>query len=191
MINLDNYPIFRENKQSLKELSKDDSDPSNIKYMTESSVRVVDFDKVKRLYVNALAISEDNAYSVDGLSLTDNHLALIEFKNGNVNNRNVKDKIRDSLLMFCDVTQTNINFTRQHMEFVLVYNEEKNRLPNQYTRGVVQPSASRTFITKRLAQMGKQEIILFDLARYKNLYFKDVHTYSQEEFEEYAQKLQK
>ena len=189
MINLDDYDIFKNNKDSLKELSKDDSDPAHIVYMTESTVIAVDFDEVKRLYVNALGISEDNAYSVDGISHTDNAISFIEFKNGKVNNRNVKDKIRDSLLIFCDITNTDISYTRQNAEFVLVYNEDKNPLPNQYKKDIVQPSASRTFISKRLAQMGKQEFILFDLERYKKLYFKDVHTYSQEEFEEYVLKL--
>lgn len=190
MIKLDDYDIFRANRKSLKELSKDDSDNRNVQYMTESTITAVDFDKVKRSYVNSLGISEDNAASVDGISYTTEAIAFIEFKNGSVNNRNVKDKVRDSLLIFCDITKKDIEYTRQNAEFVLVYNEAKNPLPNQYTKGVVQSAPSRTYISKRFAQMGKQEFILFDLERYKNLYFRDVHTYSKEEFEDYQIKLE-
>ena len=145
MINLDDYPILRNNKDTLKELSKDDSDISNIKYMTESNSMAVNFDKVKRIYVNTLGLSEESATSVDGLTKNNTDLLFIEFKNGEVKNRNVKDKIRDSLLLFCDITNTDISYTRQHAQFILVYNEEKNPLPNQYKKSCTQPSKSSLF----------------------------------------------
>lgn len=192
MINLDDCDLFRENKDTLKELSKDDHDEreqSTIEYMTESDFRAVDFDEVKKIYANGLGHSENDLNSVDGLAHTDTELVFIEFKNGKVENKNVKDKIRDSLLIFCDKTGTNISYTRQNMDFILVYNEQKNRLPNQYTKGMMQRSDSRSFITKRFVQLAREEIVLFGLERFKSLYFKDVHTYTQEEFEEYIPKL--
>lgn len=188
-MNLDNYEIFRENQGTLKELSADDRDPLHLQYMTESSLMAINFDKVKRKYVNSLGLSENNAASVDGLMYRADHVTFLEFKNGSVNNRNVKDKIRDSLLMFCDITGKTISYTRQRAEFILVYNENVNPLPNQYTKNI-QRSDSRRYISKRIAQLGKEEIILFDLERYKKLYFRNVHTYSQEEFENYLNNVQ-
>lgn len=44
MIKLDDYDIFRENKKSLRELSKDDSDPNDVQYMTDVPMDAVDFD---------------------------------------------------------------------------------------------------------------------------------------------------
>lgn len=142
MINLDDYDFFRTNKKSLKELSKDDSNIGDVKYMTESPVVAVDFDGVKRSYVNSLGLSEDNAASVDGISCTADTIAFIEFKNGSVNKGN------------CAI------------------------------------SAFPDIYFKAFRADGKKEFILFDLERYKKLYFKDVHTYSQEEFEAYLIELE-
>ena len=191
MINLDDYDLFRDNKGTLKELSKDDSgnQTSTPVYMTESNLLAVDFDEVKRLYTNAQGHSEDHAFSVDALSHTDTEVTFIEFKNGKVNNKNVKDKIRDSLLMFCDITKTTLCDTRQYVDFILVYNEGRNPLPNQVTRGFVQPSESRLSIAQTLAKLGKQEFVGFDLERFKGLYFKNVHTYTQEQFEAFIPSL--
>lgn len=52
---------------------------------------------------------------------------IIEFKNGDMKSekRRVKDKIRDSLLLFCDITEMRIAETRKAMDFILVYNIEK------------------------------------------------------------------
>lgn len=192
MINLDEYPLFRDNKGTLKELSKDDHDgqnPSAVEYMTESDFLAVDFDKVKQVYANTLGHSEDDVFSVDGLAHTDTELVLIEFKNGKVNNKNIYDKIRDSLLVFCDTTNTNVSYTRQNMDFILVYNEDRNPLPNQLTKGIVQDSKSRLTIAQCLARLGKKEFPRFGIERFEKLYFKAVHTYSQEEFERFIPKL--
>ncbi len=54
MIDLNSFPIFTENKATLKEISKDDSDYKNIRYMTELLKEAVSFDLVKRHYVNGL-----------------------------------------------------------------------------------------------------------------------------------------
>lgn len=52
MIDLDTYEIFRVNKTTLKETSKDASERESVQYMTDSPIEVVDFDKVKRHYAN-------------------------------------------------------------------------------------------------------------------------------------------
>ena len=45
MINLKLYPILLDNRKSLRETSKDDSDPNDIQYMTSSETEVVNFDR--------------------------------------------------------------------------------------------------------------------------------------------------
>jgi hypothetical protein len=135
-----------------------------------------------------LGLSEDVAKSADAIINSKKGLVLIEFKNGSVNNRDVKDKVRDSVLILCDIIKCNISYIRENIDFILVYNETKNPLPKQIIKGIVQESHSRTFISKKLAQKGKQEFVLFDLDRYKKFLFKEVHTYTQEEFEEYLEK---
>lgn len=187
MINIEDYIIFKNNIKTLKELSADDSDPHNIQYMTESSISAVNFDSVKTKYANDLDLSEETMTSVDALVCTQDNMAFIEFKNGSMKKekRKVKDKIRDSLLLFCDVTKKNISETRQKLDFVLVYNLEKNPLPNQLTKAMTQESASRIKIGNYFSHKGGQEFVLFDLKRFEKLYFRKVHTYAQEEFEQY------
>jgi len=189
MIDWKKYRIFGDNISTLKEISKDDSDAENIEYMTDSLKEAIDFDAVKTTYTNELKLSEENASSVDGIFEVADHLFFIEFKNGNMKNqkRSVKDKIRDSLLIFCDITGKQVKDTREELEFILVYNIEKNPIPNQLVKKEteLQESMSRINIAKYFSGKGKKEFIRFDLEKFKELYFYDIHTYSKEEFEKY------
>lgn len=185
MMDLDAYSLFAENKKSLKETSMDDSDVSNIRYMTQSMMEVIDFDQVKRQYINALGMTEESASSVDAIIPFKDCISFVEFKNGKVNNRNIKDKARDSLLVFMDITKKNISYTRDRVEFIVVYNLDKNPLPNQIKKELVQESPSRIAIGDYFSAKGKRELVLFDLERYEGLYFSKVHTYSAEAFEKY------
>lgn len=103
MINLELYSILWDNRESLRETSKDDSDPNDIQYMTSSETEVVNFDLVKRCYVNGFGLSEDAITSVDAIVPLEDRILFVEFKNGKVNNRNIKDKARDSLLVFLEI----------------------------------------------------------------------------------------
>lgn len=185
MINLKDYELFRKYRAALKELSRDNRDSGNDQYMTESQFEAVDFDKVKTVYTNQLGLSEECAASADALLQTEQELMMVEFKNGKVNNRNVKDKIRDSLLLFCDITEKTISYTREKMDFIVVYNVDRNPLPNQLRKQEVQDAPSREEISSYFLRKGKEELIRFDLECYKHLYFREVHTYTQEEFERY------
>ncbi len=184
-MDLDAYPLFAGNKATLRETSKDDSTPENVQYMTDETALVVDFDMVKRRYVNALGLSEDCASSVDALRENGGRMELVEFKNGKVNNRSIKDKARDSLLLFCDITGKGLSYTRGNVDFIVVYNAARNPLPRQAAKGQTQFSPSRTAIGEHFAAKAKKELILFDLERYERLYFRRVHTYSKERFASY------
>lgn len=189
MIDCTTYEIFSENISTLKEISLDDSQKDNIYYMTDSDKKVVDFDKVKTLYANELQMSEECAASVDGIFSTSERVVFVEFKNGKMDGqkRKVKDKLRDSLLIFCDITSKQISDTREWAEFVLVYNINKNPLPNQLKKEKIQESQSRIDIANYISNLAKKEFIRFGLEKYKTLYFKEVHTYSETEFKEYLE----
>jgi len=114
MIKLELYPILLDNRESLRETSKDDSDPNDIQYMTSSETEVVNFDLVKRHYVNGFGLSEDAITSVDAIVPLEDRILFVEFKNGQVNNRNIKDKARDSLLVFLEIIGENSFFSQQY-----------------------------------------------------------------------------
>lgn len=189
MINLELYPILLDNRKSLRETSKDDSDPNDIQYMTSSETEVVNFDLVKRRYVNGFGLSEDVITSVDAIVPLEDRILFVEFKNGQVNNRNIKDKARDSLLVFLEIIGENIAFSRSNIDFIVVYNLEKNPLPRQVQKGQLQETPSRVSIADHFMGKASKEFIRFDLERYERLYYRNIHTYSKEKFEEYLQAL--
>lgn len=173
---IEDYPIFRSHMDTLKEMSKDTStEPAQ--YMTESTTEAVNFDKVKQAYVNRLGLSEEAAKSCDTLAFLSGGPTFIEFKNGKVSPGEIKNKIRDSLLIYGGITGQSITETRQIMEFVLVYNPEKNIDKSH--------QASRETIAELVTNKAKVELRRFDLEHYRTLYFRDVHTYTPEEFENY------
>ena len=162
MIKLELYPILLDNRESLRETSKDDSDPNDIQYMTSSETEVVNFDLVKRRYVNGFGLSEDAITSVDAIVPLEDRILFVEFKNGQVNNRNIKDKARDSLLVFLEIIGENIAFSRNNIDFIVVYNLEKNPLPRQVQKGQLQETPSRVSIADQFMGEDRKEFIRFD-----------------------------
>lgn len=178
MIDLNNKDF----KSTLKELSIDNSNKDDIKYMTESKLQAINFDLVKRKYANNLDLSEEKANSVDAIIIENRNLeCLIEFKNGKIDSktkRNIRDKIRDSLLIYSDIALKNISYTRANTIFILVYNEEKNG------RG-----KSLDKLTSHLMNKAKTEEIRFDLKKFEDLYFKEVHTYTEKQFDNFLKEI--
>ena len=138
---IEDYQIFQDNMDSLKEMSKDTSKGS-VQYMTELMTQAINFDHVKRDYTNGLGLSEEVAKSFDTLSLLPDGPTFIEFKNGKVHAGDIKNKIRDSLLIYGGITGQSITDTRRGMEFIVVYNPEKNidKSHNSPSRSPVLPS---------------------------------------------------
>lgn len=46
----------------------------------------------------------------------------------------------------------------------------------------MQKSKTRNELKNNIAKLAKKEIVFFRLGQYKNVYFKDIHTYNQEQF---------
>ena len=191
MINVQNYIEFKDCMSTLKEASKDDNDKNNIRYMINDTRDVVDFDMVKTKYANKLGLSEEVAKSVDALYDGKNKDVFIEFKNGNMANQKsaVRDKVRNSLLLFGDITGKSISYTRNSAEFVLVYNEEKNTDIKRVKKSSVQNSESRDKIAGAVHRYAKEEFVRFGMEIFKGLFFRDVHTYTVKEFSEYLFKV--
>lgn len=170
-------------KSTLKETSLDDSNKEDKKYMTESELPAIDFDLVKRKYANSLGLSEDKAHSVDAIVITkdENLEYFIEFKNGKVEGKtksNIRDKIRDTLLIYGDITLKNVSYTRKNTVFILVYNEEKNR------RG-----KSLDKMRSHWMDRAQTEERRFDLEKFEDIFFKEVHTYTEKQFDNFLKEI--
>ena len=120
MIDLDLYPILYKNRDSLKETSRDTSVPEAIEYMTSSELDVINFDLVKRAYANDLNLSEEVAASVDAVVPLMDGILFVEFKNGKVKSREIKNKVRDSLLIFLGIIGESIEYSRKNIDFIVV-----------------------------------------------------------------------
>lgn len=167
MINF-NEAIFQSNLKSLHDISYDSA---NNVHMTSSVRNAVEFDTVKALYLGNTSLKSCDAL----LSHLCGH-TLIEFKNGYIGsstNLEIRIKIADSLLIISDIKKVNIvPVAKNEIEFILVYNDTK-LTPSQQT------------IQQHIAARANQEIIHFGLERYKGVYFKDVHTYTDTELVNY------
>lgn len=189
MINLNQYQILMDNRASLKGTSKDASTPGHIEYMSPSDTEVVNFDLVKRSYANQHYHTEEHAASVDAIFQHREGILFIEFKNGIVKSSVIKNKIRDSLLIFLDIIGETLTFSRSYIDFVLVYNLEKNSRSESHEKGKLQNTPSGIKIAEHIAKKAGEKYIRFDLERYKGLFFRAVYTLTKEEFNEYLKKL--
>lgn len=129
---------------------------------------------------------------------------FIEFKNGKIDNKvnfELNKKIYDSLFILFDLNYkdrngdlvTSISYTRSKMNYILVYNEEKNsqaRYTNQTKEGFERQkverreSKYRDKLYKTMRNLANKELIKFGFDQFENYLFKNVYTFTVEEFEE-------
>ena len=183
-MDINDYSIFNDNIETLRETSHD----SELnEYMTDSLIEAINFDGVKTQFANSFGCSEEVATSVDALILKNGNALFIEFKNaqiGKSTKTNIKRKISDSLLIFNDITDKSLSYTRKYADFILVYSEEKNSSSSPQ-KGEIQASMSREKIKDYFFKKSETEFIRFGLEPCKKVYFRNVHTYTQEEFRMY------
>ena len=180
-------------QKTLKQCSCDDSQSDNKEYMTESELPAIGFDTVKQSYAKLLGLHKGIVRSVDALLKNERTKTdyLIEFKNGKIVTKKrelieendvliseIKEKIRDSLLIYNDINKTFISNTRNNVALILVYNESKN--PNV--------SESQQTIHKAVMSRAEEEIVRFKLSNFHKIYFKEVHTYTEAQFEDFLAK---
>lgn len=192
--------IFIDNKKPLFEVSKDSSDKENPVYMVGidediSKDIVIDFDDVKTAFCKKFHKSNEVFKSADALLYSEvkNKLIFVEFKNGKV--KEVKTKLKDSLLVFSNIVDVDLKFCRKYLEYIVVYNYEKNKqyVEQEYRKEGQNKSQSlnREYIegfVKPLFRLAKDEIILWDLKLMKDICVSEVHTYTVDEFIKYYSK---
>lgn len=127
MVNdLGSFSSFEHAITTLQEASKGTGEDGTVTYMTDSQYKVLDFDKIKKMYANKYKLTKHPA-SADALFQDQTgSFIFVEFKNGEINLKNINKKIYDSTAIFTDITNTTISFTRENMDFILVYDESKN-----------------------------------------------------------------
>lgn len=163
---------------TLKNLSLDNSDGTD-KYMVESKIMALDFDLIKRKYANTFNCSEEYAKSVDSILENDNCKLFIEFKNGIIDAKQKKAinlKAKDSLLIYGDIKGETLEYFRNNFTFILVYNGNKNK-------------AHYNKIQNNIAKNAKLSLVRFGLETLKGVFFKEVFTYDQNEFEKFLETL--
>ena len=181
------------NTSTLKQTSKDDN---NEEYMTESTIKVINFDSV-----GGDKYSKNNRLNIqlktnDVLFLHNNKkYTFIEFKNGKlldktnkIDIKKLKDielKILNSLFVLGDIEEKSLSSLKEITDYVLVYNEEK-KTPNERKSisEIGNYFINQGDISSKKTKTEKEEIICFGLEKFKGYCFKNVHTYSKEEFEE-------
>lgn len=183
----DKVEIFKRNLSTLKETSFD-KDGIVKEYMTESQIQVADFDGVKNDYIRNMKLS-GTPCSNDALYMDQTgKYVFIEFKNGSMSKRqvyNVYNKIYDSLLMLNDIIGKSISFSRENVDFILVYNEAKNSNKEEdKDKRNEQELSSKVAIGKYFSQKAKKKFIRFDMEKFQRIYFREVFTYTENEFEE-------
>lgn len=200
MIDIYEHAFFQNCKCTLKETSKNDAKKDDIKYMTESTLPAINFDKAKENYIKDMKLSS-TPLSNDALLLINGELIFIEFKDGYMKNEiyKVKRKIFESLLIVLDVFDKTIKYSRDHISYILVYNEQVNE---KYINSIIEDrkmedakkleknevleSTAFNLLSKTISNYANYHMDIFGLEKqFKKLYFKDVHTYSKEEFENF------
>lgn len=157
---------------------------------------VIDFDKVKINYCERYGSSNEASQSADVLILNkQDKIVFIEFKTGKINNRNkksrLKSKLRDSILIFNDINKLDLDFSRNNVEYILVYNQDENRssVSEQKSQQIRQNEAETTDslrdIQQFVANKAGEEFVYFGLEVLKKVFISDVHTYTKTEFDEY------
>lgn len=194
MIDLSKHAQFN-HFATLKETSLDKRDNGSLSYMTESLMRVINFDDVKDEYIKCLKLSDvpksNDALFDDGSGT----IIFVEFKNGymdNIKQFAVRKKIYDSTLIFTDILSIGISDMRKCVEYILVYNKSVNETnPDIISkkRNYVQQSSSFNSFAEGLSALAKEEYVYFGIKMFENYCFKKVHTYDEAEFDNYIKTI--
>lgn len=156
-------------------LKKASYDMAKGEYMCESNIKVINFDKIPNEYAKGkgwkcVPASNDALY----IAYKDKWY-FIEFKNGSIDKADLYRKIYDSIIMLLEMKIIpNLEFVREHIEYILVYNSEKY--------GKIQQSEARNKAFGYILNLAGEEEKLFQVERMEQYLFNDTHTYTKELF---------
>jgi hypothetical protein len=143
-----------------------------IEYMTDCKHKVIDFDEVKKRYLVNRDMHEGDACSVDALyKLKNDKLCMVEFKNGDFTSSEIIEKALSSAIMFADITGKSMEFIRDNIIFVLVYN------------GEIKHVNWRQKMASGKAKRAKIKIFKFDIDHLYKFCFLDVVEIEKDEFD--------
>jgi len=154
----------------IKSLRDCSLDTDSNEYMVEDCSNVICFDDFIREFFQTISKNEPPS-SVDTICMIDEEVYLIEFKNGKISRkekRNICSKIANSLLVMCHNENSNLICK---LNFMLVYNEEKNGETKSSHR-----------IKTAIRGLANTPTVMFKLGKYKSTYFKEVKTFTKDEF---------
>ena len=172
---IDSLPdILKNNIDTLKNTSLDTTD--NTHYMTNSEFTAINFDEVAKCYkddkyLNYMPSSNDALYIVDN-----SHFYFLEFKNGKIEEDNIKTKIYDSLFILSDIKYNDgykyinsiVEFSKSNIEYILIYNIEKH--------------GKLSFNSHFQQKANKKSKSYGKVLKLKKFILKDINFYSENEF---------
>lgn len=175
MIDLDAYSVFADYKASLKETSED---KQNKQYMMpEAEESVVHFENATKAFVKnrGIVIPKNEPQplkAVDALMVKDGLILFVEFKNGkNIDPRDLRDKIRHSILTFLAVTSLTMADLQASAVMIVVYNPDAVK--------------SETKLSAAVARNAGECIFSRGLGYIQRMFLREVRAYTPKEFEEY------
>lgn len=171
MRDIQKIEFFRDSITTLRETSYDEK---NDEYMTESMMHVIDFDAVTQKYIKGLNTSYFAASNDALIDIGNEKLAFVEFKNGSLKKYKVRRKIYDSMLILCDLLDSDISEIREKLDYILVYNGEKH--PN------VKEHPSYKVIANSVSEQANEKVTALELEEFEGFCFNKVYTYNTEEF---------
>ena len=195
MIDFSSINEFKNNLCTFEEASIDENPPK--KYVTHSQLMCINYDKgVTRNYYSALSKrldfpnklgrstrEKDCPKAVDSLYITDDgEVYFIEFKINKKNTKphEIRQKALESLLSFMEITSLKRSEVRKFATLIVAYGNADE--PNKYDE------SSKDKLYKHYTnQKAKTPLISSNLERYKGIYFKDIITFRNHEFDSYIQ----
>lgn len=179
------------------DFSKTSYDDNNREIFIDSNDKCIDFDKVKEYYFkkhntkHQIIHERENhgskyiymrEYSSnDAVKVFNDMDYFIEFKNQNNPERNkIYGKIKDSLLIYMDIFDENLSYTRENLGYILVYNPNKDKNDKD---GLGQYKEYDN-IQEKIKSLAKEKVDKFCLkSNLEEFYFKDVIVLSKDDFE--------
>lgn len=184
---------------SLSETSTDTShedENGNFVTMTSSTATVVNYDRFLEDYLKSIYSKADKLESVDAFCMLDGQYCLIEFKNGDIDKKQLRYKIVSSVVSIIFKNNIKSDIFRNNSLFILVYNKNSSGgLPpegytNHHEEMYLKPSEinvsnSKDIILNHVGNKAQKPIVRFKLEMYTNFLFSKVMTMDKEIFEKY------
>ena len=163
-------------------------DESRKQYMTESQLKVINFDRFSKYYCKTTGVAKEPTTNDALYKTATGKWVFIEFKNGTIKKDEIYRKIYDSLIMMIETGMIpDFAYARTQMSYILVYNKE---IILQEKREKEQTSKDR--MHRHMEEKADEIFCLFGLEKLREYLFEDTQTYTKEQFEkEFVEKYEK